>query len=219
MNGTMPVVDNALGELSSDPAEAANAIAAIAAAGGQHRFITARSILKPTDFYYDLDRALLRDHATARPVRLDPSTYFYLMRHDLGGQNYRRASVLHNVLNAQPQVGRAITGKVYLRNLGWDVWPAAGTQAVRVGIELTTADLRQNPQMLNLPKDVLPGQLAEIAYTLPAPVNIGTQYIRVDLRQDQSWFGDHGNLADLRQISVDPRSVTQSATTQWHLFE
>ena len=218
MVGSMPVIKMKNIGISVPnagvPTQAAANIANLAA-NNQKAFIPIRSILQDPGFYYKTNYYLRNTYAAKHPAFLLPSEFFYLLRYDLGGQNIHRASFIYDTMPDEVTHGQTVTGKLWLRNIGWDTWAANGDQAVKVAVELNATDTRGNPVLIALPGDVAPGQMIEVPFSLMAPATDGQYLWRIDLVQgDSTWFSEHGNLNDARGVSVVPNAQVSA----WELW-
>lgn len=204
LDGSMPVVEMGHNGLPGRPEPSAAEIARVAG-GDAPRFLVARSILKGPEYYFTIERTLRRKHGGLRPALLDPGALFYLARHHLGGKNGRRAAFLDDTMPEWLRPGQSISGTVWLRNIGWDIWNNTGDSAVEVAVELAEADERQSPRRFPLPHPVEPGAMVEVRFSLKAPRKAGAYLWRIDLVQGRDgWFSDSGNLPDAREVVVAP---------------
>lgn len=167
---------------------------------GKTAFVAFRSILKDSDWI-----KAVNDHAKqARPecnfTPVDPYTYFYLLRHFLGGSNNRRATYTFDTMPASVQAGRTVKISVGLRNDGWDDWASEGEDAVVLTARFAE---RESVTVCKLPHDVPAGESAVVELAVAAPDARGICQFTLELRRGaDGWFGDAGDLPWAKQVMV-----------------
>jgi hypothetical protein len=150
---------------------------------------------------------------------LDCFTFYYLLRHYLGGNNYYRATWTGDTLPRVMSAGRTYDVTVTVRNDGWDTWTAAsgyalGHAIVGTGRTAVSADY-DAPGHHPLPSTltVAPGGTVTFAFPIAAPAQIGTYDLFYDLvRENVTWFRQQNNIewkqplvvaADENQVDTD----------------
>ena len=195
----LPMKDIGLG---ADPVAAAKVVGKLARTG-KPAFLPLRAVLRDPEFYRRLDRALRRI-PELKTENMSPGEFFYVLRNRLGGKNEMRAAFLYDNCPEGIAKGDTLEIKVWLRNIGWDTWKKSGKVSTKVAVEFTEVDGRNNPVLCELPRDVAPGEMAEIPVQLKAPENAGIYFLRIDLVKGKNdWFSENGNLTECREIRIE----------------
>lgn len=200
--GTLPVIPMMHNGLPEDPRASAREIAGLAKPG-EVNFLPIRSVLREPGYYYNTNRAVLRDHPELEAAFLNPAEFFYLLRHHLGGENHRRAAFLYDTLPGTVPAGVEIPVRLWIQNRGWDSWQPEGERAVQVAVEIAAEDQKHAPQLLPLTIPVKPGEMMEMVCTIRTPQQPGAYFWRVDLLEGtDGWFSESGNLEESRRLLV-----------------
>lgn len=145
---------------------------------------------------------------------LDPVSFFYLLRHSLGGDNRYRATFVSDTLPAALEPNRAYTAQVVLRNDGWDTWTREGKYPYRLGLAFKKGAIEPNslplagknayPFRYDLPLDVAPGQVITVPVTFQTPAAVGNHTLQLDLvQEDITWFEAQGNIPWQKEVSIN----------------
>lgn len=164
-------------------------------------FMGFRSILKSPEWIKAVNDAIRAARPDCRFEPVDPYTYFYLLRHSLGGTNDNRATYTFDTMPLEIKGGEKITIQIGVRNDGWDTWARQGDDAVvltaRFGDRAAAASFA-------LPKDVEPGEGAIAEIEVTAPAQPGDCEFTLELRRGQDgWFGDAGDLPWVKTVRVE----------------
>jgi len=120
---------------------------------------------------------------------LDPYSFFYLLRHHLGGTNERRATFTFDTLGASAASGERELVRIGVRNDGWDTW-TAGKAHLRFGVGRSVE--WGSAQRVDLPHDVAPGEAVVLECRVTLPETPGS-YLRYYCMADQRGaFHDSG---------------------------
>jgi ubiquinone/menaquinone biosynthesis C-methylase UbiE/uncharacterized protein YbaR (Trm112 family) len=126
-------------------------------------------------------------------VGIKPGDRVYTSR----GPSCLRAEIVPEPDRLEIVAGREATLKVRVRNAGDTVWlrrTADGLGRVRVGFQLKSAEgtlIEENYLRLELPRDVGPGEAAEMTAGLPAIDKPGDYIIEIDaVDEGITWFKD-----------------------------
>jgi hypothetical protein len=199
--GRMPILDmshNGIGDIDAGVRDIRNL-----ATPGATDFLVIRSVLHPSSYYWEVNRALWRQYPEIDMEEMGPQEFFYLLRHHLGGGNDRRAAFLFDSLPDKVTAGSKVTVSLWIRNIGWETWSGAAKEGVQVGVELTCSDRRENPVKAFFPQVLAPGQMGRVDFELEAPQEPGEYYFRADLvASDGQWFEEAGNLPLFRKVKV-----------------
>jgi len=98
------------------------------------------------------------------------------------------------------QPGVALTFRIHVTNSGRAVWPATGKPETKGIVRLGAHLLRSDEEELNwdygsapLPRDLAPGESAEIEFVTRAPKESGVYILEFDLAAEHvTWFEDFG---------------------------
>jgi hypothetical protein len=174
------------------------------------QFTALREAYIDTEFLADVARRIKGERGYEV---LDPVTFFYLLRHSLGGDNRYRATFVSDTLPASLEPGKSYTAQVVLRNDGWETWTKGGQYPYRLGLTLRPG--RIEPQTLpfagksaypfrhDLPLDVAPGQVITVPVTFQAPAPGGDYTVQLDLVQEEiTWFEAAGNIPWQKKVAV-----------------
>lgn len=169
---------------------------------GETRFLGFRSILVGSDWIREVNDTIRARRPDCRFELVDPYTYFYLLRHTLGGRNERRATFTFDTMPQQVRPGERVRVVVGLRNDGWDTWDAGGADSV---VLCAGFGNRESLSQASLESDVAPGGGAVVSVDVIAPVEPGGHEFRIDLRRGaDSWFEDARNLPWSKIVTVVP---------------
>ncbi len=154
---------------------------------GETAFLSFRSILTGPDWVKCIREGLAKARPDCKFEFVDPYTYFYLLRHHLGGSNTMRATYTFDTMPKKLATGRRYKIKIGVRNDGWDEWKASGRDSVRLAISLGENDVA----FYNLPHDVKPGQGAVVDAEVVALSKLGKHSYRLDLvRGNRKYFSE-----------------------------
>ena len=167
---------------------------------GETTFMAFRSILQTPEWIKAVNTAICKERPDCRFEPVDPYTYFYLLRHSLGGTNEKRATYTFDTMPTRIKAGETIAFAAGVRNDGWDTWTRTGTDAV---VLTATFAGRSKAIQFALPGDVEPGEGAVIEMKLAAPKEPGEYQFTVELRRgERDWFGDAGDLPWEKAVQV-----------------
>ena len=167
---------------------------------GQTTFMGFRSILQSPDWIKAVNEAARKLRPECRFEPVDPYTYFYLLRHHLGGRNEMRATYTFDTMPADIKAGKIMAFQAGVRNDGWETWTREGSHAV-----VLTARFGEKSAAIAfpLPHDVEPGEGAVVEIKLPAPSKPGEYVFTLELRRgNDHWFGDAGDLPWTKRVRV-----------------
>lgn len=166
----------------------------------QTTFLSFRSILVGPDWIQTVNDRIRSERPDCRFEPVDPYTYFYLLRHSLGGRNECRATYTFDTMPARVNAGQNVRVTVGLRNDGWDNWCASGSDAVVLHASFGS---RVDGVDVPLPTDVEPGEGTAVTFDLTAPGAPGRYDFRLDLRRGiDGYFGDEGDMPWQRTVAV-----------------
>lgn len=153
------------------------------------QFLNFRLILLGPSFV----RSLMEKAQASFPDRpfafVDPWTFFYLLRHHLGGENRRRCTFTFDDAAAGFDAGREREVVIGVRNDGWDTWKAGETHllcGVGRGADWSRA-LR-----VDLPVDVRPGEGAVLRVRLCPPERPGRYLFYASMADGAGPFAESG---------------------------
>jgi len=164
------------------------------------QFLSFRSILVGPDWIKTVNERIRSERPDCRFEPVDPYTYFYLLRHYLGGKNEKRATYTFDTMPDEVRKSSTIRVTAGIRNDGWDVWKAKGSDAVALcaGFGGRDACLR-----VELPHDVTPGEGLVVTFDVKAPSNSGEHTFRLEMvRGIDGWFGDANDLWWEKRVKV-----------------
>jgi len=164
---------------------------------GETTFMGFRSILQSPDWIKAVNEAICKARPECRFEPVDPYTYFYLLRHSLGGTNDKRATYTFDTMPDEIHSGKVIAIQVGIRNDGWDTWERDTV--------VLTARFGDRPSAIAcaLPKDVEPGEAVVVEAKPAAPTKPGGYEFTLELRRGgDGWFGDSGDLPWVKQVRI-----------------
>lgn len=162
---------------------------------GQTTFMGFRSILQRPDWIESVNKAIREARPDCRFEPVDPYTYFYLLRHSLGGSNDMRATYTFDTMPAEIKAGKTVSVTAGLRNDGWDTW-----ERDTVVLTARFGD-KAKAVACELPKDVEPGEAVVVEAKLAAPTKPGKYEFTLELRRgSDGWFGDSGDLPWIKPV-------------------
>ena len=167
---------------------------------GETAFIAFRSILQDPAWIRSVNDAIRKARPDCHFEPVDPYTYFYLLRHSLGGSNEKRATYTFDTMPSEIRSGEQITIHIGVRNDGWDTWRSAGDEET-----LLTARFGERPEsgVFHLPNDIEPGEATVVELRIAAPKKPGDYAFTLELRRGASgWFGDSGDLPWAKTVKV-----------------
>lgn len=171
---------------------------------GETKFLSFRSILVGPEWIKAVNEEIRKARPDCRFEPVDPYTYFYLLRHTLGGKNERRASYTFDTMPNELNAGQDIRISVGVRNDGWETWSREGDQAVHLHAGFSG---RQGGLRIALPEDVRPGHGTVISFSMKAPSEVGKHTFTLEMvRGKDGYFGDAGDMAFEKNVVV--RSAT-----------
>jgi len=182
-------------------------------ASGVH-FAWYRCILWTPGAVKDLEAAYANSGRNHR--FLDAYTFYYLMRHHLGGHNNYRATWLGDTLPRIMRTGETVAVEVSVRNDGWDTWSESSNYRLAIaivppGATPTYADYDTRGRgKLPAGVSVGPGQTATFSHTITAPATAGTYDLYYDMVRDGvTWFREANNIEWKQTLIVadDPWTV------------
>ena len=183
-------------DIGGSPDQAAQAIVTYGRPG-KTTFMGFRSILLSLDWIKSVNEAICKARPECRFEPVDPYTYFYLLRHSLGGSNDKRATYTFDTMPSEVKAGKAISLTAGVRNDGWDTWER--------GKVVLTARFGDRPKAIArpLPNNVEPGESAVVEIELAAPAKPGAYEFTLELRRgSDGWFGDAGDLPWTKELKV-----------------
>ena len=183
-------------DIVGSPEQAAQAIVAYGRPG-ETTFMGFRSILRSLDWIKAVNEAIRKARPECRFEPVDPYTYFYLLRHSLGGTNDKRATYTFDTMPDEIHSGKVIAIQVGVRNDGWDTWERDTV--------VLTARFGDRPKSVAcaLPEAVEPGEAVVVEAKLAAPIKPGAYEFTLELRRGaDGWFGDAGDLPWVKQVRV-----------------
>jgi hypothetical protein len=183
-------------DIDGSPENAAQTIAHFGKPG-ETAFRGFRSILKSPDWIKAVNAAVRGARPDCRFEPVDPYTYFYLLRHSLGGSNDKRATYTFDTMPAEVKAGKAVSITAGLRNDGWDTWEQG-----KVVLTARFGD-RSKAVVCQLPNDVGPGEAAVVKIEVAVPAKPGEHELTLELRRgSDGWFGDSGDLPWVKPVRV-----------------
>jgi len=194
----MPVA-HMIQDLGMTPEISANEIAK-RGVPGETAFLGFRSILQSPDWIKQVNELAQKSRPDCKFEPVEPYTYFYLLRHHLGGLNEMRATYTFDILPLEIEPAKTIAIQAGVRNDGWERWTAASADAVVLTARFGD---RSTAIAFPLPHDVEPGEGAIVDIELPAPSKPGDHVLTLELRRaDNAWFGDAGDLPWSKAVRV-----------------
>ena len=163
-------------------------------------FLSFRSILVGPDWIQKVNNTIRAQRPDFRFEPVDPYTYFYLLKHSLGGEVEKRATYTFDTMPDELKSGSAVTISVGVRNDGWDTWKSAGPQATCL-----VASFGDGAAGVDIPltQDVPPGGAVVLTFTLSAPSEAGTRDFRLDMRTGENgWFSHAGDMPWQRAVRI-----------------
>lgn len=142
-------------------------------------------------------------------VFLDSFSYYYLLRHYLGGNNNYRATWVSDTIPRVMAAGQTYPVTVTVRNDGWDTWSEAslyrlGHAVVSSGATPANADYDARVRAyLTSGATVAPGQSATFSFDVLAPATNGSYDLAYDMvRENITWFREQNNAEWKKEIVV-----------------
>lgn len=167
---------------------------------GEACFIAFRSILQSPDWIKAVNEAVRKARPECRFEPVDPYTYFYLLRHSLGGSNEKRATYTFDTMPHDIASGATLTIRAGVRNDGWETWTSEGADPT---VLTARFGARSESQVFHLPHDVEPGEGAIVELSLRTPERHGEHELTLELRRGAGgWFGDAGDLPWAKSVRV-----------------
>jgi hypothetical protein len=132
---------------------------------------------------------------------LDAFTFYYLLRHHLGGHNDYRATWIADTIPRIMTAGRSYRVSVTVRNDGWDAW--SEQEQYRLGCAIVEQDRQPTDadydaighHPLAGRTTVRPGTTTTFRFELTAPKQPGEYDVYYDLvREGVTWFREQNNL-------------------------
>jgi len=143
---------------------------------------------------------------------LDAFTFYYLLRHYLGGHNDHRATWVSDTIPRIMEAGQTYPVTVTVRNDGWDTWSDAsgyglGLAVVPRTMNPTTNDYMANRLEITGGANVLPGQTYAFTCDLVAPEAVGAYQVHYDMHftdpaSQVVWFRQENNLEYRKDLIV-----------------
>ena len=153
------------------------------------QFLNFRTILLGPEYITRLTNAAMASRPEAPYAMVDPYTFYYLLRHSLGGTNEKRATFTFDNLPPKVRGGRTLKAVVGVRNDGWDVWKA-GSTFLTWGLE-ESVDWTKT-QRVALPHDVAPGEGAVLEFDVLLPQATSEYVLYYDMASDGQAFRNRG---------------------------
>jgi len=145
------------------------------------QFLDFRMILLGPQFARDFIDGANARRPDAPMELLDPYSFFYLLRHHLGGANERRATFTFDTVGPSAAAGQRELVRIGVRNDGWDTWKAGKAHLLfGVGRSVDWA----SAERVDLPHDVAPGQAVVLEWRVTLPEAPGS-YLRYYGMADQ----------------------------------
>lgn len=155
------------------------------------RFLAFRSILVGSDWIKTVNDTVRSQRPDCRFEPVDPYTYFYLLKHSLGGRVERRATYTFDTMPESVEARERLSVTVGLRNDAWDTWQARGDSPTRLRVSIGE---RADSVEVDLPHDVAPGEGAVVSFEIRAPERPGSCLFRIDLVRAGIAFSDAGDM-------------------------
>ncbi|BCW99469.1 MAG: hypothetical protein KatS3mg024_2296 [Armatimonadota bacterium] len=153
------------------------------------QFLSFRLILLGPSFVRSLMDAAQASSPNAPHAFLDPWTFYYLLRHHLGGKNERRCTFTFDDASAGFEAGRQREVVVGIRNDGWDTW-RAGEVHLLCGLADRVDWTRA--ERLELPHDVRPGEGIVLRVRIMAPAQRGRYVFHLSMADGGGPFVEAG---------------------------
>lgn len=167
---------------------------------GETCFMGFRSILKDPNWIKTVNDSIREARPECNFEPVDPYTYFYLLRHSLGGSNDKRATYTFDTLPDNIEPGKKIKIAAGLRNDGWDTWNSKGGDAVMLTARFGD---KSTAVVCGLPNDVEPGEGVIVEFTILALEKPAEYDFTLELRRGTNeWFGDAGDLPWVKQVRI-----------------
>lgn len=188
----MPVAEQK-GDLSGDLERMASRVHRSASGDGRD-FLSFRTILmSPSTIKGVVDTLRMQEPGTSY-VPLEPYTYFYLLRHHLGGKNERRATYTFDTMPKIATAGERIKLQIGVRNDGWETWQSGGSNATVLAVSLSKDGGRDGAKIVPIPRDIGPGEGEILSLEIDIPAE-GDYELMYQMRTGESgWFEDARNL-------------------------
>ena len=165
-----------------------------------------RAILKSPSYIRDLEDSAAKlgnNHHF-----LDAYTFYYLLRHHLGGHNNYKATWISDTVPHVMMAGKKYQFTITVRNDGWDAWSQSGNYSlghafVREGEDINDGDFGSVRHKLPNFDTVEPGSIVTFYCEVVAPVKKCTYDFYYDMVQDGvTWFRNTGNIEWKKRIKV-----------------
>lgn len=183
-----------------------------APAPSQPAFRAWRVVLKQNSDLVDVSRDLVDSHSDRKVRFVDPFTFFYLARKQMGGDNAHRASYTAVQWDSPVASGQMSHVTLRVRNDGWETWRAAPPNQYRLGLHVADkapdpralpSDPAGYPVRLSLPHDVIPGAEVELQADLPPRTEPRTYVVQADMVEEGvTWFETAGDIPLQRSLVV-----------------
>lgn len=132
---------------------------------------------------------------------LDAQTFYYLLRHHLGGQNTYRTTWVSDTIPRELKIGKTYIVQISVRNDGWDTWSEDGQYRLTYAImpkgqKAEPQHYNQNPRSyLSGGVIVETGQTHTFDVQITAPSSEGDYDLYLEMVQDSvTWFEDKHNM-------------------------
>ena len=163
-----------------------------------------RSVLKNAS-----DMKTIQDGLNSSQHLVDAYTFYYLLRHYLGGNNNYRATWVNDTIPRIMEAGEDYSVTVTVRNDGWDSWSAAnsyglGHAIVSPGVTPTYTDYDSRGRAY-IPGGTMigTGQMVTFSFTITAPSTNGNYDLYYDMVRDGvTWFREQNNIEWKKEIIV-----------------
>lgn len=161
-------------------------------------FLAFRIILLGPDYVRDVSARAQSLRPDAPFAMLDPYSFYYLLRHSLGGHNTCRAAWSFDTLGQEVAPGQHVRFSLGVRNNGWDVWDDQCVLRWGIGAKETW----DRALAVRLPGPVNPGQGVVVTVEGALPSEAGEYLLFADLERPGKAFREAGNLAWVRALHV-----------------
>lgn len=167
---------------------------------GETCFMGFRSILQSPEWIKAVNDGISKARPDCRFEPVDPYTYFYLLRHSLGGSNDKRATYTFDTMPDEMGNAESVNIQAGIRNDGWEKWTCEGDDAT---VLTASFGARSEGKPFRLPKDVEPGEAVVVELSLRTPAKAGDYQFVLELRRGTAgWFGDAGDLPWTKAIRI-----------------
>lgn len=193
MKGRMPVFimqDDLSGDIDHDAKTVHSR-----AAREETRFLIFRSVLKPVEFYYDLNEKIIETKSDLDYIFCSPDEFSMIARLHMDGSNDNFATYLFDTLPDKTRTGENLNIEIALRNDGWNAWKSEDINQFSLCISLLKNNHVLKEMEIFLQKDIDPGDSIIIPVQIDLPETKGELTVQYEMQSSGSGrFSQRGVL-------------------------